>query len=527
MTKINTNTAALMANAYGQQANNRLLQPMQRLSSGLRINSAADDAAGLAVVNKMTAAIKDYDVSVRNSTDVISMLAIAEAALAQFDQIQMRLKDLAVQSANGVYTQEDRDAMELELYALVAEMDRISENTMFNGTKLLDGTLDFGGSAKTGSIPVRIDQFGSGTTGRYWEDSSFDNGSFEEDLTVSTVGNVSTIEGWEIHNVRVELGEDGSLGPENILDRSGASISNLIGGFRTPEDPTPRPFSNDIAYRKLNRGPDPDYAPDSELPGTNDSERPVSYGTLENGSATGFRLENGGITLTATSLTSNYGFDIVHGSYIVSQGTKTINAGDRVEFDWVTQGAGDASDVFAYLLNADTGDTQVLLDETWDSPTAASGKSSTTVTASGNYKFVFINGTYDASGGMALGAEMAIDNINVVRQRLPASEQHLISQISVLTVDEAINATEVLTYSLEQTSFSRAILGALMNRYETAVEGATFRGQDMREARSRIRDADYAIETARLAKFQILSQASTAMLAQASQSKQAVLALID
>jgi flagellin-like hook-associated protein FlgL len=118
----------------------------------------------------------------------------------------MRLKDLAVQSANGIYTQIDRDNMELELYALVAEMDRISEGANFNGIKLIDGSLDFSGSSKLGSIPVRIDAFSSSTSGRYWANTSFENGSFDEDLTVSTVGNVSTIAGWEIHNRRLELG---------------------------------------------------------------------------------------------------------------------------------------------------------------------------------------------------------------------------------------------------------------------------------------------------------------------------------
>ena len=504
MAQINTNTAALMAKAYGQKASKNLLEPMKRLSSGLRVNSASDDAAGLAVVNKMTASIKDYDMSVRNYTDVISLLSLGDSALSKISDIQMRLKDLAVQSANGIYTQIDRDNMELELYALVAEMNRISESANFNGIKLLDGSLDFSGSSKLGSIPVRIEGFGSSTSGRYWANTSFDNGSFDADLTVSTVGNVSTIAGWEIHNRRVELGQGGSVGPSTTTDRSGSVVSNLIGGYNTPEDPTPTLYSNS----------------------TDDSAVPVNYGTLESGSSTGFRLENGGITLTATGLTSANGFDVVHGSYIISQSAKTISAGDKVTFDWATQGAGDASDVFAYLLNVDTGTTQILLDRTWNNPTAASGTSTTTVSASGKYKFVFINGTYDATGGRALGAEMAIDNINIVRSRLPAEEQHLVSQISVLSVEEAQNATDVLNYALEQSSFHRAVFGALINRHQSAIEGASFRGQDMREARSRILDAEYAEETSKLAKHQILSNASSAMLAQSNASKASILELL-
>ena len=104
--------------------------------------------------------------------------------------------------------------------------------------------------------------------------------------------------------------------------------------------------------------------------------------------------------------------------------------------------------------------------------------------------------------------------------------QHLVSQISVQSVAEAKNAAEVLAYSIEQTGFKRAIIGALVNRYQSVIEGSSMRGMDMREARSRVRDADYAIETSKLAKQQILAQASMAMLAQAGNSKRAVLELI-
>ena len=161
MTKINTNSAALLARAYGQKANTKMLKPMERLSSGLRINSASDDAAGLAVTNKMTANIKDYDLSVRNSVDMISLLNAAEGSLSQISAIQTRLMEVAVQSANGVYTQQDRDAMEMELIALVAEIDRIAGNTKFNDVTLLDGTYNSAGHGARDKIPVNIGEFGT------------------------------------------------------------------------------------------------------------------------------------------------------------------------------------------------------------------------------------------------------------------------------------------------------------------------------------------------------------------------------
>jgi flagellin len=121
---------------------------------------------------------------------------------------------------------------------------------------------------------------------------------------------------------------------------------------------------------------------------------------------------------------------------------------------------------------------------------------------------------------------MYVNNIIIDRNRLPASMQHLVSQISVQSEAEAKNATDVLSYSIEQTGFTRAILGATINRYQSSIEGALVRGADMRKARSRVMDAEYTIETSKLAKQQILAQASMAMLAQANASKDAVLELI-
>ena len=109
---------------------------MERLSSGLRINSAADDAAGLAVGNKMAASIKSYEMGVRNSLDMINLLSTAENSLSEILDMQLRIRELAVQSANGIYTDRDRDNLELESAGLIMEMDRLASHTKFNGVNL-------------------------------------------------------------------------------------------------------------------------------------------------------------------------------------------------------------------------------------------------------------------------------------------------------------------------------------------------------------------------------------------------------
>ena len=618
MTVINTNSAALLARAYGQKANKKMLEPMERLSSGLRINSASDDAAGLSVSKKMTAAIKDYDMSIRNSTDMISLLSTAESALAEIGAIQTRLQELAVQSANGIYAQQDRDSMELELYELVAEVDRIAKNTSFNGMSLLDGNFSLSGNGARDLIGVDLGEFSTGTVGRYWETASFENSAFDETTVTNVSALVNQIPGWEIHNERVALGQntasaniytlDGSQIDTDVgaasagdkfkvtFDTGGAQIdivatvgvgsysitslvadlntanaalgspagltfvsaagriqarytgaelgvnskvtgvlqfdaggdgsftasgtssqtavgiaagagTSTIGGFNTPIDSSPSPLSS---------------------PG--DDNTPTNLGSLNNAGHTGFDASNGYLELKHTSnITVANGFDIVHGPYVISQTAKAFSAGDLVKFDWKAAGTpgGDAFSIYAYLLNTADGSTIELLNETSNSTAATPWVTkSTTVSAAGNYKYVFVSGTYDKTGGLIAGADMFIDNIVIERNRLPAALQHLMSQMSVLSVAEAVNASDVLAYSQEQTSTKRAQLGAIINRYLTSIDGALSKGQDMRKARSRVRDADFAIETSRLAKQQILAQASMAMLAQANASKNAVLELL-
>ena len=251
MTVINTNAGALMAKTYAVKANKEMQTSMERLSSGLRVNRAADDAAGLAVGNKMARSIKSYEMGVRNSANMISLLATAENSLSQILDMQLRIRELAVQSANGTYTARDRDNLEIESAGLIKEMDRLAAHTKFNGVSLLDGSFE-GKVVQTGAfagdhILLSINELVSSSLGRYWETTTFTNGGFDASTPVtSPAADVSAIPGWEIHNKRIELGQDGSTGPANINNRDNVSIANTIAGHPIPEDPTPRPFNNAV-----------------------------------------------------------------------------------------------------------------------------------------------------------------------------------------------------------------------------------------------------------------------------------------
>ena len=142
LTVINTNVGALMARTYSAKAAQRTTSSMERLASGKRINSAADDAAGLAVANKMESQQRGQKVGLRNSQDGISLSQTAESGMSKITHLMLRIRELAVQMDNGVYTQKDRDNAQMEVDALIAEIDKIAANTRFNDVVLLDGTYD-------------------------------------------------------------------------------------------------------------------------------------------------------------------------------------------------------------------------------------------------------------------------------------------------------------------------------------------------------------------------------------------------
>ena len=168
MTVINTNVGALTARTYSIQANDAMQKSMERLSSGLRINSAADDAAGLAVANKMESQLRGMNVAIRNSQDGISLVQTAEAGMGEISNMVIRMRELAVQMNNGVYTSADRANAQLEVAALLAEIDKIADNTAFNDVKVLDGSYSAdirAGNTNVEVITVTIDRMKTDTIG--------------------------------------------------------------------------------------------------------------------------------------------------------------------------------------------------------------------------------------------------------------------------------------------------------------------------------------------------------------------------
>ena len=164
MTMINTNVGALLARTYATRAAERMQTSMERLSSGLRINSSADDAAGLAVANKMQSQLSGIKMAIRNSQDGVSLVQTADGALDEISKLIRRMRELAVQMQNGIYTDKDRSNAQMEIKSLLAEVNKIASNTQYNKVNLLDGTYDETIRAgNTNAETIRID-IGSAST---------------------------------------------------------------------------------------------------------------------------------------------------------------------------------------------------------------------------------------------------------------------------------------------------------------------------------------------------------------------------
>ena len=492
MLSINSNISASIATYAMRQANAGEIRAAERLSSGSRVNSSADDAAGNTVVTKLTKDIQGVKTAIRNSADMYSALSVVDNSYAILDSMLIRMRELAIQSASGSYTDEDRAIMDAERASLLLEVNNIADSSKFNGRLLLDGTfkdiITQVGANVDEYIDVDIEKIEGIRLGEYWN-LGFENNDFSETTPTSTSGTTVSIPGWTIELSQIALGPDDSSGS--------GGVARAIGGFTTPTDPTPNP---------ANAG----------MVSAGDDFAPSSAGSMS------YEFSDGSMRLVSSGMTSNAGGDVIHGPFIISDNSVTLSVGDKVTFNWKAANGADAFDVYAYLLNTADGSTIELLDETADGSTDWA-PANVSVTAAGDYKFVFVSGTFDYTFGRALGASLYIDDIDVETANGP---EVVVEYINVRDQDSAKIAIGILQTASEQVATFRASVGALQNRLTSAMANLTSRSQNQVIARGRIEDADFARETAALNKQQILSLAASQMLLNAQNTKKTLLTLI-
>ena len=468
MTVINTNSGAIYARTAGLSSQSAQRSAMERLSSGLRVNSASDDAAGLAVASKMAAQIRSMNIAVRNSMDGISLIDTATSGISTNLNILQRMRELSIQSSNGIYDNLDRSALQIEIDESLEEMRKTANFTQFNGVKLLDGSLDTTlrvGNENAEIVNVQIDGVGVDQTIKYDKDAS---GTARQIAEINTTLNSEN----EFKNVN-DIGRDNSYtlasqrsafggSKRDLLTSSEASVvsgsafssvssfTSKTGAFEnnnfadnTVEATTATAFGTkveipgwDIYLERVDLGPtkaglyqetiggqptpnDPTENPDKNTSG--DGYATVGTPTYAwNTSGDGLLLKSNNFNFVdpdpGNAAARN--FSILHGPYVISDNAVSLEVGDSVQFNWKATGAGDDYDVFGYLLDKNTGQTVMLLD---DHGGAGSGVVRKTMGAgqAGDYNFVFISGTYDESGGYLAGAEFEINNIIVDQANPP------------------------------------------------------------------------------------------------------------
>lgn len=486
---VQTSVVSLQAIDALRRANRGAAAAMDKLSTGSRINSAMDDAAGLQISNKLQSQIMGVYKAIKNVMDFEGLLSTADVALESTSNMLQRIRELAVQASTGTLTAQDRVGLNDEAQRLLVGINQVTEQTKWSGQKLLDGSFAdkvvMAGPGSSDTFTVTIPS--TSVPGLFdYQSNSFANGDFS-DIATTQSGSVVSLNGWNINLEQVKLGQDATAG------------STIVGGYPTPTDSSPRPSNS----RNQTSAGD-DTAPAS-----------VTYS---------YNLTGNLAQLTSNMTTANGG-DVVHGPYLISKDPVYFAPGAKISFDWRAQGAADAYDVYAYLLNTDDGSSIELLNQT-GSGTSDTGwqTASKTITAGGNYKFVFVSGTFDESFGTAAGGNLYVDNVTVTKNYDPNVDPALILKID--TEDNARSALSNIDGALHRLNETRTYIGANRNRLFHIASSANAYSIELQKAFSRVNDAEYGIEISNLAKFQVLNQSANAILAQAKVASDDIMSFI-
>ena len=534
MTVIGTNIASLRAANASSAASKALSTSMERLSTGKRINSAKDDAAGLAIASRMTSAVKSMTVAVRNANDGISMAQTAEGALGEVTNMLQRMKELATQSANGTLGTSERQALQAETDQLTSQINDISKTTNFNGINLLDGSVD-GLKLQTGinagdTVSISMASVSTDDLGLTSGNSSTVNtgrvtgGTLTSDLvvngvTVAATGATSITDAKSLAAaVNAKSSQTGVVATASNSYTSAAAITGPTASFQINSKDVPAATDAADLVAKINA--------DSDSYGVTASLGEDGKVTLSN--STGSDIVTTGSTFGSTkegyvsfSSTSGAKFTVSGGA----GGGLALNDYNGVGYTGTAVTGTALSSAGIKINGVDIADVPSTASETNDVfmgkvVTAINAKQTTTgVTAS--YDTATDKLTLASNNGGGVIVEGASE-VGIADQGTTAIK----GKVDITSQQSASNAMKVIDKALDQISSTRGNLGAIQNRLEVTVNNLTTTSTNLADARSRIEDADFSVETANLAKAQILSSASTAMLAQANQSQQSVLQLL-
>ncbi len=607
---INTNVASLTAQRNLNKSQSALQTSLQRLSSGLRINSAKDDAAGLAISERMTSQIRGLNQAVRNANDGISLAQTAEGALSESGNSLQRIRELAIQSANSTNSASDRAALNAEVSQLLAEVQRVGQATQFNGQNLLDGTFT-SAQFQVGANANQTISFGvSGATtnllGAYQATSTavssaaFDGAGFTINGTEVGVSAATTAAGFTADSaaakavaINSKTNETGvTATAENSVTGSapvaGIGISNggiLINGVSIGS------IAGDAnAVTQGRNAATAINAVQNQTGVTAVADASTGALTLTAADGRNIALTSGaGTAQGATDIQNVTGLDVSDGTNAEDHNISTFQIGgafdlsspaagslteadvvviDDISYEFTTDATVSGSNVavtvadgntaaqVASALNTAINDQRALGTTTFDATVTtdtvtvtnalfgneATQYSEAGVTGGGGATAIVqtLDGTTgtDAADGNGVttrgtltlssaenftmgGADLAFAGMSTASAALSR-----LDAVDISTVAGANSAIAVLDGALSQISSMRADLGAVQNRFESTVANLSTSSENLSAARSRIRDADFAAETAAMTRGQILQQAGIAMVSQANSLPQNVLSLL-
>jgi flagellin len=485
---INTNVLSLNAQRNLNNTNSQLSVSLERLSSGMRINSAKDDAAGLAISQRFTTQIRGLNQAIRNANDGISLSQTGEGALNELTANLQRVRELAVQSANSTNSSSDRAALNQEVQQRLAEIDRIATQTSFNGQKILDG--------------------------------SFGNARFQVGANVGETINLDL-------NTSMRRGDIGSVAKATSVDLStvftaGTEAADGAAATYTTGAIAGNDYTADNATFSITApgGAAFDVTLDSNIADA-DALASAIQGTAGYGTA-GFTVAavDGALVFTASDeVDGDFSFSGDDAAILTTGGAGTAGtaavaeaaAGTLVVNDDFSIQIGDAPAVavangtyesaedLLVAVNAAIGNNaQARLND--DGTLSITAGDTVTVTGDAGLTTLGLAGSTEVSGSL--------------------------SAVSVLDVDAANEAIERIDAALASVSTLRSTFGAIQNRFESTIANLSTAVENLSASRSRIMDTDFAAETAALTRAQVLQQAGVAMLAQANSAPQNVLALL-
>ena len=542
------NISAQNANEAMRKNVSGLKKSTEKLSTGYQINRAADNAAGLAISEKMRSQIRGLTQATANSNDAISLIQTAEGGLQETEDILQRMRELSVQSANGTYTDDDREQIQYEVDALKEEVDRISQATEFNEMKLLDGSL----SGK-GSVTEFGPRYGQTiTAGGIGVNDGEGGGGFATGTVITS--NISGVQ------VKMTTGASGKGGENASWDAAGTQLTfNLVDGQSYTQADIDKLIEGANRQKENQSGNVPEITiklANGVQAATNSSTWSVSTVGGSRAAVT-MSLQK---ALVGTSGTEGYAdeikftansygvdtrsieikFDVAAGKESVTgksdngtnetdykrNGTYTLHLATGTEYT--------ANDIEKILAKEGLDYTVELSDTNKpDGDVKLYANNATTIAGVSLGKAVSGAGVYkEAVDATGEGLTFQIGANGVEDQRLTVNVDDMSSRalgvdgISVAKQDDANAAINKIDDALKKVSTQRAKLGAVQNRLEHTVNSLNTANENLSAAESQIRDTDMATEMIKYTKSNILQQASQSMLAQANQQPQGVLQLL-